>query len=247
MFTIRLVTERYAPGQTVLMRWAPNWIVDRGGVYIDGAWTFELDEQQFPNGLDFKLVNYRNAAGSEYDGGQGFNLGGRSVFWGGLIPRQAAWELGAWPAPVREYLLGGGYDAAERALNATLPAESGYQAEARELLQKTIVGYAAADAPVAVQYRGATSLAIPAGLFSTADLIMEDRLLDDPGYRPPTVNLNVAVWSVLTDPANPARVTGVRGWDTLAGKVREFRGRTVVLSAGTLESAKIALQSGLTD
>ena len=371
MFTIRLVTERYAPNQTVLMRWAPNWTVDRGGVYTDGAWTFELDEQQFPNGLefkfvlapgrwmaggnivlrpdqltdrdfaetdvdfphvealitehgsipqrffirnldpvheydvlvvgsgmgggllathlaragadvllleagsylfpthvgnlprrlhigrfdkhvwslwpDFKVVNYRNAAGSEYDGGQGFNLGGRSVFWGGLIPRQAAWELGAWPAPVREYLLGGGYDAAERALNATLPAESGYQAEARELLQKTIVGYAAADAPVAVQYRGATSLAIPAGLFSTADLIMEDRLLDDPGYRPPTVNLNVAVWSVLTDPANPARVTGVRGWDTLAGKVREFRGRTVVLSAGTLESAKIALQSGLTD
>src|SRR5207237_10538400 len=71
---------------------------------------------------DFRVVNYRNAAGSEYDGGQGFNLGGRSVFWGGLIPRQAAWELGAWPAPVREYLLGGGCDAAERALSATRPA-----------------------------------------------------------------------------------------------------------------------------
>src|SRR6478672_3031122 len=56
MFTIRFVTEAFAPSQTVLMRWAPNWTLDRGGVYTDGAWTFYLDETQFPDGIQFKFV-----------------------------------------------------------------------------------------------------------------------------------------------------------------------------------------------
>ena len=56
MFTIRFVTEEYAPGQTVLLRWAPDWTVDRGGVYTDGAWTFDIDETKFPFGIQFKFV-----------------------------------------------------------------------------------------------------------------------------------------------------------------------------------------------
>ena len=42
MFIIRFVTEQYAPGQTVTMRWAPNWDLDRGGAFTQGAWTFYL-------------------------------------------------------------------------------------------------------------------------------------------------------------------------------------------------------------
>ncbi len=49
------------------------------------------------------------------------------------------------------------------------------------------------------------------------------------------------------DPNNPGRVAGVVGWDLLAQKVRTFQADTVVLCAGTLETAKIALQSGLAD
>jgi hypothetical protein len=47
MFTVRFVTELFAPNQTVVIRWGPNWAIDRGGVYLDGAWTFELDERAF--------------------------------------------------------------------------------------------------------------------------------------------------------------------------------------------------------
>jgi hypothetical protein len=122
-----------------------------------------------------------------------------------------------------------------------------YQDDSSARLQDLMPGFVAQDAPVAVQYRGATSLAVSTGLSSTADLLLQDRLLDDPGHPLPTVNLNIAVWSVIPDPANPARVVGVRGWDLLARKERTFRARTVVLSAGTIESAKIALQSDLAD
>jgi choline dehydrogenase-like flavoprotein len=102
---------------------------------------------------------------------------------------------------------------------------------------------------VAVQYEGHREWSIPGGIFSTADLLLENRLIDDPGpgRRRPQINLNFAVWTVTTDANQPDHATGVIGWDLLAQKQRAFRGKIVVLSAGTLESAKIALQSGLAD
>jgi hypothetical protein len=54
---MRFVTDHYAPNQTVTTRWAPNWTLDRGGVYVGGAWRFDLvDEGAFPAGIEFKFV-----------------------------------------------------------------------------------------------------------------------------------------------------------------------------------------------
>jgi choline dehydrogenase-like flavoprotein len=381
MFTIRFITDAFAPNETMVLRAAgpTAWLVDLGGDYDEGAWRFELDEADYPTGIefkfvlkpgrwmfganlviapteianppdyteaqvtfppvselvtergviaqrlvapnfdpshvydvivvgsgagggtlasrladagrdvlvleagpylfpthvanlprrlrigqfdkhvwglwpDFKVVNYVNVEGSEFAGGQGFNLGGRSIFWGGLIPRLSEWELATWPTPVREYLLANGYGDAENEVNRTVFQDSPYQNQSRQFLQQTLgPGFLVSDAPVAVQYRGFTNLSLAGGMWSSADLLLEDRLLDASKAAPdwkrnsPTINLNHAVWNVTLDPAGGRRVTGVRCRDLLAGETRTYQAKNVVLSAGTLESAKIALNSGLSD
>ena len=58
---------------------------------------------------DFGVINYQNVDGSNFQGAQGFNLGGRSIFWGALTPRQTAWQLQSWPAAISDYLLERGW------------------------------------------------------------------------------------------------------------------------------------------
>lgn len=191
----------------------------------------------------FSFPNYINAAGSVFAGRQAFNLGGRSIFWGGLIPRMGAWELATWPASVRDYLLTAGYRLAEDAMNRTGPVGSTYQERTKSTLATLLPGFDHMDAPVAVQYRGYTPFSLPGGMFSTADLLTEDRLSVG-GIPTPTVNLNHAVQQIQV---TGGRATGVTCWDLIAKRQRTYQARNVVLAAGCLESAKIALQSELTD
>ena len=193
---------------------------------------------------EFGAVNYVNEPGSFFGGAQGFNLGGRSIFWGGLIPRLGAWEMADWPAEIRDDLLSTGYRLAEDAMNRVAPAQSGYQDRTKALLGQALPGFDHLDAPLAVQYQGATPSVIPAGLFSTADLLLEGQLTDRPTGVRPTINLHHAVTEVLHD---GDRATGVRCTDLLNRQQRTYRARHVVLAAGPIESAKIALRSGLTD
>lgn len=193
---------------------------------------------------DFSFANYVNTDGSAFGGAQAFNLGGRSVFWGGLIPRMGAWELEDWPAEIRDYLLTTGYRLAEDAVNRNGPIGSTFQQTIKGQLATLLPDFDHLDAPVAVQYEGYTPLAIPGGMFSTADLLGEDRLVVAPGRQIPTVNLNHAVQQVLVD---GARATGVRCFDLLSRQQRIYRARKIVLAAGSIESPKIALLSGLDD
>jgi hypothetical protein len=202
----------------------------------------------------FGVTNYTNVDGSNYQGAQGFNLGGRSIFWGSLIPQLTPWQLAAWPTAVSDYLLNqGGYTAALKTFNADQLPDSNFQNSSRAFLDTTVPGWNAADGPVAVQYAGATNWSIPVGIFSTADLLLEDVLVQEPPQLNPTgrvpvrVNLNHAVWNVTFDPNDATRITGVQCFDLLAQEKRSYQAANVVLCAGTIESAKIALQSGLSD
>jgi hypothetical protein len=78
-------------------------------------------------------------------------------------------------------------------------------------------------------------------------LAAEPPNLNPAGRNPLTINLNHAVQTVTTNPANRAQVTGVQCYDLLAQKQRTYQAKAVVLSTGTIESAKIALQSSLND
>lgn len=193
---------------------------------------------------EFKVTNYANAPGSGYQGGQGFNLGGRSIFWGGLIPRMSWWELETWPQPVRWFLEDHGYALAEELLKRT-QLDSDFQRQTRAELTRALPEYVVMGAPMAVQHSIPRLNTVPAGVFSTADLLMESRLTGGPkGNQHLTVNLNHAAVQIITE---GGRATGVVAHDLVADKPRTFRGRAVVLAAGTVESAKLALLSGLND
>lgn len=194
---------------------------------------------------EFAVVNYVNAVDSKYEGWQAFNLGGRSIFWGGLIPRMAPWELEAWPAEIKSYLETNGYARAEELMNMVSQPPTPYAQSVKQLLNNELPDFDHLDAPVAVQYRSTTMGTIPSGMFSTADLLMESRLTDDPaGSQFLTINLNQAVTGLETQ---GDRVTEVIAYDLIARKERRYKAKRVVLCAGTVESAKIAKLSQLQD
>lgn len=193
---------------------------------------------------DFKVTNYVNAPGSQYDGGQGFNLGGRSLFWGGFVPKMTWWELDGWPEPVRWFLEDSGYDLANDLMKTSQP-DSDYQQRVAQGLKRALPDHVIQTAPMAIHDPGARLRVVSAGVFSTADLLMESRITAGPvGDKNLTINLNHAVVGIETA---AGRATGVVALDLIADKVRTYTGRAVVLAAGTVESAKLAKISNLAD
>jgi len=192
---------------------------------------------------EFKIDNYTNAPESNFVGGQAYNLGGRSLFWGGLIPRMLSWEMDFWPTEIKWYLEDSGYQRAEDLMNRSPQVPSPYHQRVKQALRNQFPDFNHFDAPMAVQYSNGSL--IPTGMFSTADLLMESRLTDDPtGNDNLFINLNHAVVALETTGTS---VTGVVAYDLIAQTYRTYQAKAVVLSAGTVESAKIAQLSGLLD
>lgn len=193
---------------------------------------------------DFKTINYVNTPDSTYGGGQGFCLGGRSVFWGGFIPRMTWWEMDDWPQDVRWYLEDYGYAKAEQLLKKSLP-QSTYQGEVLNYFERNFRDYLPLSAPMAVDPGNQAENTLSSGVFSTADLLLEAMLSPGPtGNANLAINLNHAVTQLHWE---GNRITGVTAYDLLAGKQRTYKGKNIVLSAGTVESAKLAKLSNLKD
>jgi choline dehydrogenase-like flavoprotein len=193
---------------------------------------------------DFRTVNYVNAPGSTYEGAQGFNLGGRSLFWGGFMPRMAWWETDQWPEPVRWDLENYAWELAEQLLKKS-SLDSDYQRQAVTGVRNALPELVVQTAPMAIQDTDPRSRGLAAGLFSTADLLMESRLTGGRvGRDNLAINLNHAAVRIETSGRN---ATAVVAYDLISDRTRTYRGRAVVLAAGTVESAKLALLSGLAD
>ncbi|HEV7451928.1 MAG TPA: GMC family oxidoreductase N-terminal domain-containing protein, partial [Pseudonocardiaceae bacterium] len=225
-------------------------VLDAGGViYPSHITNLPGDWPALPS--YHQVGNFVNEPGSRFLFGVQMNLGGRSVFWSGLIPRMREWELTFWPQPVREHLSGGGYAEAETLLRKRRTLGP-FQHKAVAALRNHFPDHLVEDLSQSLHQPNLGNndelgnvLEKSTGIFSTADLLLDSLAYTGLAGRDNlTVNLNHYV--VRLERAGRA-VTDVVCWDLVGGVERRYRGRTVVLAAGSLESPRIALRSGLPD
>lgn len=189
---------------------------------------------------DFQVKNFKDPAGHAYKGAAGFHLGGRSLFWGGIIPRPAWWELDAWPLALRHDLEDVYFAKAEDLMKLSR-APSSYQNRVQRWFTREYPDLHVQTAPMAVQVGDGEARTLSAGVFDTASLLMESVMTGDTDL---TINLNHAANKILT--AN-GRATGVVAYDLISRQERTYLANTVILAAGSVESPKLAQLSGLND
>jgi hypothetical protein len=224
-------------------------LVLEAGSYVFPTHTANLPRRQVIGGFDkhlwqiwpdFQTKNYQGSVGHAYQGAAGFNLGGRSVFWGALIPRPSWWELDSWPTDLRHALEDTYFPKAEDLMKLSR-MQSNYQSMAQRWFDREFPDLNVTAAPMAVQRGDGEKRTLSAGVFNTASLLMEAVMTGDTDI---TVNLNHAVNQLLTD---DDRVTGVVAYDLISRQNRTYKADTVILAAGSVESPKITQLSDLGD
>lgn len=198
-----------------------------------------------------QIGHFFNQPGSNFLFGVQMNLGGRSVFWSGLIPRMRDWELAFWPASIRTYLSSTGYAAAETLLRKRRTLGP-FQKATVEKLRNRFTGHVIEDLPQSLHQPNLGNndqlgnvLEKSTGIFSTADLLLDSLAYTGLAGRDNlTVNLNHYVVRVVR---SGGRATEVVCRDLIGNEERRYRGKHLVLAAGSLESPRIAQRSGLPD
>ena len=189
---------------------------------------------------DFQSKQYEKLADNDYDGAYGFNLGGRSLFWGAFIPRMTSWELDFWGQDVKWALEDVYYQRAEDVLGRSTQPRTLYVRSILKFLRTALPELNHMDAPVSARQNPVDSNTVASGVFSTADLLMESSLSGGRDGRL-QINLNYMVEGV----SETASGVAVQARDLKTDELRTYRAKFAVLAAGTLESARLALRSGL--
>ena len=204
--------------------------------------------------------NVNNGVANFNPGGH-FNLGGRSVYWSGLIPRMQSWELrDVWPASVRDYLLQSnaagetGYDRAEKLMKKGKSLGPYAERVLDQLRSNLEPDFEVIDLPRSfhqpdIDEAGELQnvLRRSNGAFSTADLLLDSLgFSGSAGRQNLRVNLHRLATRIETS-QQTATATAVVCQDLVGRVERRYRGRYIVLSCGSLESPKLAINSGLTD
>jgi choline dehydrogenase-like flavoprotein len=198
-----------------------------------------------------RVGHFVNEPGSDFLPGVHLSLGGRSVYWSGLIPRMHDWELSFWPEPVRNFLQQGGYEPAEGLLRKTKRLGP-FQDQVVATLKADLPDWHVEDLPRSVHQpflndAGELENIVQesTGIFSTADLLLSSLgYAERAGRRNLTINLGHLVTGIAT---NGTKATDVVCQDLLGNIQRRYHGRVIVLAAGSLESPRIALNSALSD
>lgn len=210
---------------------------------LPGDWTRLTDHH--------KVGHFVNEPGSDFLPGVHLNLGGRSVYWSGLIPRMHDWELQFWPDDIREFLKDGGYDLSETLMRKRKRLGP-FQDSVVEKLSGDMAGWTVEDIPrsrhqpwIDADGELQNVLKSSTGVFSTADLLLTSMAFHGAAGRDNlTINLGHLVTHIET---NGTHATAVVCQDLLGNVTRRYRGKMIVLAAGSVESPRIALNSGLVD
>ncbi|WP_186767388.1 GMC oxidoreductase [Blastopirellula retiformator] len=225
-------------------------VLDAGGVAypshinnLPGDWVSLPGKHQ--------VNNFENKDGSELLGGVQMSLGGRSVFWSGLIPRMRDWELSSWPSVIRNYLTHNGYDQAERLMRKR-QSMGEFQNQLLDDLSGNFPDFLCKDLPRSRHQPNLKPdnqlddvLETPTGVFSSADLLLDSLAFEGKAGRDNlTVNLNHLVTEIETE---NGRAKAVICQDLAGNRRRRYTADRIVLSAGSLESPRLALQSNLND
>jgi hypothetical protein len=198
-------------------------------------------------------VGHFDHCGSPYFApGVHFNLGGRSVYWSGIIPQMQDWEFrDVWPAAVRDYLTvanGSGLDGYDRAeAQMRKPVSQGdFQEEVVDHLNTELgANLIASDLPRSLHQPQIEEYRRTNGTYSTTDI-----LLDSLGFTGRQggdflkVNLHHLAIELVK---SGSQITGVVCEDLVGHARRTYQGRYIVLACGSIESPKLALHSELAD
>ncbi|AMY09318.1 Paromamine 6'-oxidase [Luteitalea pratensis] len=198
-----------------------------------------------------RVGHFVNEPGSDFLPGVHLSFGGRSVYWSGLIPRMHDWELSFWPDPVRNFLTQGGYEPAEQLLRKTKRLGP-FQDQVVAQLKADLPEWHVEDLPRSghqpfLNEAGELESVVQdsTGMFSTADLLLSSMgYAEAAGRNNLTINLGHLVTRIATE---GTRATDVVCEDLLGNTTRRYRGKFIVLAAGSLESARIALNSSLSN
>jgi hypothetical protein len=187
-------------------------------------------------------------------------LGGRSLYWSGIILRMQEWEYGFWPKAVADYLKNNdfsGYRRAE-ALMRKGRTLGDFQNAVVCRLKERLPDLQIEDLPrslhqpfvdgedVSVQFAST-------GVFSTADILADstafrvngDFFQQRGGTEHLTINLNHLVTAI--EPASPgsSKARSVVCQDLVTNTQRRYKGKCIVLAAGSVQSPIILQKSKL--
>jgi choline dehydrogenase-like flavoprotein len=190
----------------------------------------------------YKIANTYNAYGASlFQGGQAFCFGGRSLFWGGTIPRMTDREFSRWPEEVRVALLGRYYKEAEKLVGKRSLRRSDYAGLVKSTIKNTLhSNFDCEYTPMALDI-GRRSR-ISTGIFSTADLLIEYHLAENIREDSKPVILCNHVATGIKIRNDKAISLTIR--DRLSGKTIDVCADKYVVACGSIESTRLLLNSG---
>lgn len=246
-----LIVGTGAGGGAVLWRLCEQWraigkrigVVEAGGLFLPNHVVnlptignfARIYEQIYNNQKYVKPVGIQP---SEMPGARIlYGIGGKTLLWGAVSPRMPASEIVRWPIPLKEMNLY--YNIAEEIMtvNQDFPQSRSFTSIVLKRLRER--GFIEADyIPFATNWRPSHDGVVNSSVYFSSIIFLATAL----NIRPVDIAVKARAAKVLYA---QGKIEGVEviGPDK---KSHFIRAKTVVLSAGTFESPRILLNSGLT-